>query len=1030
MNKISRLETTITAILVIMMAISGAGLYAGIATTHAQSSSPTLTLSVSSGNPGLYSAVIGWVSYPTKVTVSGTGFPGNTVIYLAMIPTSKPVTAANAQVYNLVNMYTVAGFPAIKYWSLGSSSSSIETDADGQFTVTFYVPAVQKGTYNIVAYYQTSSGTYVLSTPQEFTVNPITAVINVWATYNTGSEVNSGVANTWVEILGSGFGESEPIEVIGAQNLFITSQVDFESGLPSSVTTLINPLSSIVTSPHGAFDYSTGTYVNPLTYGGQYTITFIGEDTGIESTTTFTVEPSILFYESPSSGIYHQVNSLVSGSGIAYLAGVNFPKNGYTPANSLSFDGVTVLIPSTLTSSSAQTNLPNGELVYETSSSPAATYSNYIPFTYSSSLSLGYQNDIVFNGTVYNFANGNIQPTYDVLSEENNIDMPPAGSLAVVPSTGSITMTDSQSYSVSSTIQVFLTGLNTYPVTSVSVSVGGSSIYSGPVYVDPNGVVMVVGSVPALNSSVQSVSSTISVTTGTSPSVTSASVQIKPTLVSFPVYFVHPGGASGATIKVSGFSSKETSTSFSVTVGTTPWEISSATYSSGVWTLTMDSFPNIAGGTYTVWINGTVPGDSVSTTVVVLPHVYSNAFAPTTASVGQNVILESGTTPTGLSGIHGLMPNTVYNITLDGQVVASFTSTASGQVPVGVQFTVPTTPYGYHIIDIVSNGKSAIYGTQGSGQQYGNLQIWVSLQLMATPTVGNVGTVVTLSGSGLMPNTQYYVQVQNPVTGVYYTYAKFTSTSSGAIPSGVSFTFPAMSINNPLGTKVPINIVSSSGVPVGQATFILQAAATLSNYTVTAGSTVTLYATGLTAGSVYNIAFNYRLTSSGVPQYTVVGALAANSLGNGMATFTVPAGTAPGTYTIQLVNGSGSSLTAWLNIPPVLTVTSVPVTGLTATTLTPGTPYQTTINGQPTVAISFVNTYSSQLTAIVFATVQNSAGQTVYITTATITPMSEQNVTAYLVLAGLPSGTYTVTLFAITPTGVAISPVATETVTV
>jgi hypothetical protein len=62
--------------------------------------------------------------------------------------------------------------------------------------------------------------------------------------------------------------------------------------------------------------------------------------------------------------------------------------------------------------------------------------------------------------------------------------------------------------------------------------------------------------------------------------------------------------------------------------------------------------------------------------------------------------------------------------------------------------------------------------------------------------------------------------------------------------------------------------------------------------------------------------------------------------------------------------------------------------------------------------------------------VHNSAGQTVYYTTATITVAAGGSATAYDVIAGLPSGTYSVTIFAVSTSGTAISTSSTVTVTI
>jgi hypothetical protein len=54
----------------------------------------------------------------------------------------------------------------------------------------------------------------------------------------------------------------------------------------------------------------------------------------------------------------------------------------------------------------------------------------------------------------------------------------------------------------------------------------------------------------------------------------------------------------------------------------------------------------------------------------------------------------------------------------------------------------------------------------------------------------------------------------------------------------------------------------------------------------------------------------------------------------------------------------------------------------------------------------------------------------VYYTTATITAAAGGSVTAYDIIAGLPAGTYSVTIFAVSTSGTAISTTSTATVTI
>jgi len=69
------------------------------------------------------------------------------------------------------------------------------------------------------------------------------------------------------------------------------------------------------------------------------------------------------------------------------------------------------------------------------------------------------------------------------------------------------------------------------------------------------------------------------------------------------------------------------------------------------------------------------------------------------------------------------------------------------------------------------------------------------------------------------------------------------------------------------------------------------------------------------------------------------------------------------------------------------------------------------------------------VTAVVYAVVHNSAGQTVSYSTATLQLAAGATGIAYPVLFGLPSGTYSVTVFVTSTSGVAISTSQTVSVT-
>jgi len=202
---------------------------------------------------------------------------------------------------------------------------------------------------------------------------------------------------------------------------------------------------------------------------------------------------------------------------------------------------------------------------------------------------------------------------------------------------------------------------------------------------------------------------------------------------------------------------------------------------------------------------------------------------------------------------------------------------------------------------------------------------------------------------------------------------------------------------------------------------------------------VTLTASGLANGQLYNIVFNYAVINANGVTFTgaIIGGIVGTSDGSGSASITIPSATQAGTYVIQLtlpagadancVSSNSIGCVALVN-PPTFTVGGVS-TGSKGFTIT-GTASQLTLGTTPFLSVSYSNGNTVSVTGIVTASIANSLGQTVDITTATITPAGSGTATAYLDLAGLASGTYTVTFFAISVGGGSLSAPSTASVTV
>jgi hypothetical protein len=522
---------------------------------------------------------------------------------------------------------------------------------------------------------------------------------------------------------------------------------------------------------------------------------------------------------------------------------------------------------------------------------------------------------------------------------------------------------------------------------------------------------------------------------------------------------------SGLTLSVHGFTA---STAVTVTAGGVTLNTGTVTTdATGKALAQAVTNPDLAQGTYTATASdGTY---SATDTFTFLPLVAPGSGSTMTVLSGGAGTVTSLRTVTGVApyGVHGLKANTAYDInwgmvqTSGKNVITSFTSTATGGIPLpGVQITIPAGSAGNHVITIVEHatGNDALFYVVDANidaeslevmSQYGDLVFSETITAIATPTVVNVGQTFSLSGTGLFSATTYYTTISTTGgTSSGQLYSQFTTDTSGSIPAATSLTFPALSaLPGPGtgtcsdGTAYPEKATSyyvhlsqasqiGGGGQDGQALIILSGSAILNSTSISAGHSVTLTANGLCPTQAYNVIFNYATNGVTFTGQTV-SAFVTNTVGSGSGVFTVPASTAPASYVVQLQRLSPTTLLGVLNVAPTLTVTggSVGSCNTTSCFTVSGSITKDTKGILTGLDATFSNAATSSVTGIVYAVVHNSIGQTVYYTTATISPSASGTATAFLVLAGLPAGTYTVQVFATDTSGNAISVSTTTSVT-
>jgi hypothetical protein len=356
--------------------------------------------------------------------------------------------------------------------------------------------------------------------------------------------------------------------------------------------------------------------------------------------------------------------------------------------------------------------------------------------------------------------------------------------------------------------------------------------------------------------------------------------------------------------------------------------------------------------------------------------------------------------------------------------------------------------------------------------QYGDDIFHMGSTLSVTPAVDTVGSTLSFTGSGLPVATGFDIGVSKAGTNNGGTSCALTGSGSSTPPTILLSSFTTTGIGSvPTSTAVPLTDMPTAlgyeqGTPycafietginfgtihdTAAASFILQASGSLNSSESPIGGNVLLTAHGLVSGETYKIIFAPYFLPNGfegtTTSGTFVGTLTANAYGEGMGTLTVPGAiqTSTGIQSVSLGTGyqvelqeAGPSIAT--NNVALATPPSIVVGGTTGSCSNEGTTCMV-LSGTPTVgksgantviSTSFTNNSNAPQTAYIYAVVHNALGQTVLYATSTLNGVAPgASETGQLVLFGLPSGTYTATVFVVSTTGTALSTSATVSVTI
>jgi len=1027
--------------------------------------SPTVSLStISSGK--LTAVTSGTVD--ETIVVTGTGFaPASPIAITTTVGTTTvPWLTPNAGCTATLANSGTSSLEANPVDSLVSvATGCLTTTASGNFQVEVEVPNLPGGAQTISVSDGVNTGTAT------FTITPSITLSTVGTTnYGFPEETVTPTITVW------GFGANEVVTV--SETVFATTSYPCTTG--NSVgfygTCVANAAATTVAD----------------TTGGSHTITATGATSGDTATTTFTVNPWIAFYNSAHGQTTFSfigtapTSILVEAHGLAAgtIAGNSMTMGGTATNHASVTVGASGTIYGLVVSPNA--NVPYGLVISvlqgDTFSYAAGNIAIHVAVggvnTWGGALISSVEGTGSTTGVASTDASS-YKPGIQLFSSVTYSPAPVQGQIAFfgygfvpAPLCGGLA---GGALSVATPAGATFTG-------GVVFQQGASPTLGDA---DCNGAFFAttqLGDTPwssaASPSTAKSYTPTVSQLAVTPSNILSPSFGITPwvdtTLGATTVDYTTANFA----INVHGFGATDT---VSITIGGAAMILGGTiAVANGGGTTAAGTVPDLAGGAQNVVATGSISGQTSTATgaVTYAPIVNSLPGAPpvgvSALSINQGGAGQTTVARTGNGyGIHGLLANTAYNIVWNAisgsTTLGTFTSTATGGIPIpGTQVTIPSDSSGVHILDIqTAAGASAIFGSLLLGQLtpadnippanfpngaytsgFGDLLFSNIALLQAAPSVATIGSPVTISGTGLAAGGAYVIALGTAVAGIVLTTAPalgtFTATASGSVPSSTSITLGDTGTTIETGTVEYFSIQTTAhygttGVEDAYAEFVLASSAKLNMTSAPTGHSVILTAHALNPTAVYDIIFNYVQSAFNPLAYTgtTVGVIAPNGVGAGSATFAVPAGAATGATVVQLVvgtKGAGGAVvgTAILNTPLSLTVGSVSTTSCNTTSCmaVTGTPAQSTQGAYSGISSSFTNNSNAPVTGFVYAVVHNALGQTVDISTATISAPAGGSVSAFNALFGLPPGTYSVSLFVTSSAGTAISSTSTVSVTI
>ncbi|MDA4136537.1 MAG: hypothetical protein OK449_06025 [Thaumarchaeota archaeon] len=276
------------------------------------------------------------------------------------------------------------------------------------------------------------------------------------------------------------------------------------------------------------------------------------------------------------------------------------------------------------------------------------------------------------------------------------------------------------------------------------------------------------------------------------------------------------------------------------------------------------------------------------------------------------------------------------------------------------------------------------------------------------PLSGNVGTTVSISGSGLAKGKRYEILFNDRKVGV------FAATAGGGTPAGLKFVVPETPTTGKkgeMGTKLPVEVVTKAAKDGNaEGSFELQASITIDTASAYLGQSVHATAAGLLPNATYQLV----MLSTAFHAFPA-GILDSDSKGSGATTFVVPGYLGPALYRVDLMHKMDGYPT--MQLPPPL-----PVIGYSPNALIAGAPKSAELPARPgVILIPFRNTTTTTLMPMVYAIIYTTKKQPLQITSSVVSLPPKSTRDSLLSFAHLPKGKYAITVFATTGSGHIVS---------